>query len=205
MILYLHGFRSSPQSNKARLLAQRMRELGRADQYVCPQLPASPRAAAALALGVAQALAQASAQTLGRAQPAGQLCIVGSSLGGFYATWLAERLGCRAVLLNPAVWPMPTLEQQVGISVDYHTGAPFEFKREYIDELAELEVKQITQPQRYFLLAASGDEVLDYRSMLAHYPGAHTHLIDGGDHAISDFAKYLDPVLQVCDSGAPAR
>ena len=199
MILYLHGFRSSPQSAKARLLAQRMRELGRADEYVCPQLPASPRAAMALALG----LAQASAQT--QAQPASQLCIIGSSLGGFYATALAERLGCRAVLLNPAVWPMATLEQQVGISVDYHTGAPFEFKREYIGELAELEVRQITQPQRYFLLAASGDEVLDYRRMLAHYPGAHTHLIDGGDHAISDFAKYLDPVLQFCDRGAPAR
>lgn len=197
MILYLHGFRSSPQSNKARLLAQRMRELGRGDEYVCPQLPASPRAAMALALGLAQ--------TLARAQPAGQLCIIGSSLGGFYATALAERLGCRAVLLNPAVWPMPTLEQQVGISVDYHTGAPFEFKREYIDELAELEVKQITQPQRYFLLAASGDEVLDYRSMLAHYPGAHTHLIDGGDHALSDFAKYLDPLLQFCDRAAAAR
>jgi predicted esterase YcpF (UPF0227 family) len=201
MILYLHGFRSSPQSNKARLLAQRMRELGRADEYVCPQLPASPRAAMALALG----LAQATAQTLPRAQPADQLCIIGSSLGGFYATALAERLGCRAVLLNPAVWPMPTLEQQVGISVDYHTGAPFEFKPEYIGELAELAVGQITQPQRYFLLAASGDEVLDYRSMLAHYPGAHTHLIDGGDHAISDFAKYLDPVLQFCDRGVPAQ
>jgi predicted esterase YcpF (UPF0227 family) len=197
MILYLHGFRSSPQSNKARLLAQRMRELGRADEYVCPQLPASPRAAMALALGLAQALT--------RAQPAGQLCIIGSSLGGFYATALAERLGCRAALLNPAVWPMPTLEQQVGISVDYHTGAPFEFKPEYIGELAELAVGKITQPQRYFLLAASGDEVLDCQSMLAHYPGAHTHLIDGGDHAISDFAQYLDPVLQFCDRGAPAR
>ena len=189
MILYLHGFRSSPQSAKARLLAQRMRELGRADEYLCPQLPASPRAAIALALEVAEK------------QPAGRLCIIGSSLGGFYATALAERLGCRAVLLNPAVWPMPTLEQQVGISVDYHTGAPFEFKPEYIGELAELAVAQITQPQRYFLLAASGDEVLDYRRMLAHYPGAHTHLIDGGDHAISDFPQYLARVLQFCDSG----
>ena len=193
MILYLHGFRSSPQSAKARLLAQRMRELGRSDEYVCPQLPASPRAAIALALKLAEA------------QPAGQLCIIGSSLGGFYATALAERLGCRAVLLNPAVWPMPTLEQQVGISVDYHTGAPFEFKPEYIGELAELAVAQTTQPQRYFLLAASGDEVLDYRRMLAYYPGAHTHLIDGGDHAISDFPQYLAQVLQFCDSGAAGQ
>jgi uncharacterized protein len=193
MILYLHGFRSSPLSTKARMMGERMASLGRAAEYLCPQLPASPRAAFALALALAEA------------QPADQLCVVGSSLGGFYATALAERLGCRAVLLNPAVWPMPTLEAQVGVSTDYHTGAPFEFKREYIDELKELAVESITRPQRYFLLAASGDEVLDYRRMLAHYPGAHTHLIDGGDHAISDFAQYMDPVLQFCGIGGAAR
>jgi len=193
MILYLHGFRSSPLSTKARMMGERMAALGRSAEYLCPQLPASPRAAFALALSLAEA------------QPADQLCVVGSSLGGFYATALAERLGCRAVLLNPAVWPMPTLEQQVGVSTDYHTGAPFEFKREYIAELKELAVESVTRPQRYFLLAASGDEVLDYRRMLAHYPGAHTHLIDGGDHAISDFAQYMAPVLQFCGVGGVAR
>jgi uncharacterized protein len=193
MILYLHGFRSSPLSTKARMMGERMEALGRSAEYLCPQLPASPRAAFALALGLAEA------------QPAEQLCVVGSSLGGFYATALAERLGCRAVLLNPAVWPMPTLEAQVGVSTDYHTGAPFEFKREYIAELQELAVESITQPQRYYLLAASGDEVLDYRRMLAHYPGAPTHLIEGGDHAISDFAQYIDPVLRFCGVGSAAR
>ncbi|MEO8170793.1 MAG: YqiA/YcfP family alpha/beta fold hydrolase, partial [Oxalobacteraceae bacterium] len=78
MILYLHGFRSSPLSFKAQLLAERMRSLGRSAQYLCPQLPASPRAAMAQALELVQSC------------PAQQLSIIGSSLGGYYATWLAE-------------------------------------------------------------------------------------------------------------------
>jgi predicted esterase YcpF (UPF0227 family) len=186
MILYLHGFRSSPRSTKARLLAERMEALGLSGDYVCPQLPASPKAAMQLALSLAEAC------------PAEQLTIVGSSLGGYYATWLAERLGCRAVLLNPAVGPLTQLEQYVGVSTEYGSQQPFEFKREYLDELRALAVDAITRPQRYFLIAASGDEVLDHRRMLSHYAGARQHLIDGGDHAISDFAPFIAPVLAFC-------
>jgi predicted esterase YcpF (UPF0227 family) len=186
MILYLHGFRSSPSSYKARVVAGRMAALGRADQLICPQLPASPKAAIALAL----------AQVAG--VPADELAIIGSSLGGYYATWLAEHLGCRAVLLNPAVSPLINLEQQVGVTTAWHSDEPFEFKREYIDELRALAVPGISEPSRYFLIAASGDEVLDYRDMLAHYQGARQHVIDGSDHAIGEFAEYVDEVLAFC-------
>lgn len=186
MILYLHGFRSSPLSMKARLMGQAMQGLGRAGEWLCPQLPASPRLAIELALSLVEEL------------PAGELSIVGSSLGGYYATWLAERLGCRAAVLNPAVAPLKDLEQHIGVSTEYHTGAPFEFKREYADELAALAVPQITRPQRYYLLAATGDEVLDYRDMLAHYPGAPGRLIQGSDHGIREFADYLSAVLAFC-------
>ncbi|HEY5800947.1 MAG TPA: YqiA/YcfP family alpha/beta fold hydrolase, partial [Burkholderiaceae bacterium] len=103
MILYLHGFRSSPQSFKARLVAQEMARRGLAGQLRCPQLPPSPRAAMALALQLVEGV------------PADELAIVGSSLGGFYATYLAERLGCRAVLLNPAVTPLRDLEKYVNV------------------------------------------------------------------------------------------
>jgi predicted esterase YcpF (UPF0227 family) len=186
MILYLHGFRSSPNSFKARVVAGRMAELGRAAELVCPQLPASPNEAMALALSLVQGV------------PARELAIVGSSLGGYYATWLAERLGCRAVLLNPAIVPLKDLDQHVGVTTAWHSDEPFEFKREYIDELRALAVGQITRPERYFLIAATGDEVLDYRDMVAHYAGARQHVIEGSDHAIPEFADYVDDVLAFC-------
>lgn len=190
MILYLHGFRSSPRSFKARVVADRMKALGRGDELICPQLPASPKAAMDLALELVDGHA------------ASELAIIGSSLGGFYATWLAERLGCRAALLNPAVNPLKDLEKHVGVTTAWHSDEPFEFKREYIDELAALRVAQITQPERYYLLAATGDEVLDYRDMVAHYAGARQHVIEGSDHAIPEFPEYVDEVLVFCGMDA---
>lgn len=192
MILYLHGFRSSPQSFKARLIAARLRALCRETEYHCPQLPASPRAAIALASGIASGF------------PADAITLIGSSLGGYYATYLAEQLCCRAVLLNPAVKPPRELEKHVGVTTAYHSDEPFEFRREYIDELKALEVTKITRPGRYFLLAATGDEVLDWREMLVHYPGARQQVIEGSDHGISDFERYLDQVLAFCGVGPEA-
>jgi len=187
-LLYLHGFRSSPRSFKARVVQGRMEAAGRADRLICPQLPPSPRAAMELVLTLVERYAD-------------DLTIVGSSLGGFYATWLAERFGCRAALINPAVDPLKDLDKHVGVTTAWHTGEPFEFKREYIDELAALKVERITQPQRYFLLAATGDEVLDYHDMVAHYAGAHQHVIAGSDHAVSEFEQYVDEVLAFCLAG----
>lgn len=193
MILYLHGFRSSPLSFKARLIAERMRALGRGAEYHCPQLPASPHEAIALATRFAGGV------------PPEQITLIGSSLGGYYATYIAERLGCRAVLLNPAVKPPRDLEKYVGVTSAYHSDQPFEFRREYIAELKALAVEKITQPERYFLLAATGDEVLDWREMLGHYPGARQHVIEGSDHGISEFDRYLDQVLSFCGIEAEAR
>lgn len=192
MILYLHGFRSSPLSMKSRLLAAQMQALGRSEEWSCPQLPASPKLAIELALSLVKDVSPA------------QLTIIGSSLGGYYATWLAEQLGCRAVLINPAVVPLLDLEQHVGVTTAFHSDEPFEFRRDYIDELRAYAVPAITQPERYFLLAATGDEVLDYRDMVAHYAGARQTIIDGSDHGISEFADYLAPVLQFCGIGMDA-
>jgi len=183
MILYLHGFRSSPQSFKTSLLADRMQALGLGADYVCPQLPASPRAAVELAMQIAQ-----------RTDPQ-RLTLIGSSLGGYYASWMAEQLGCRAVLLNPAVHAARDLATQVGVKTQYHTNEPFEFKAEYLAELEVLAVPRITRPERYFLIAATGDELLDWREMVAQFEGAHQHVIDGSDHGVSDLASYADQVL----------
>jgi predicted esterase YcpF (UPF0227 family) len=186
MILYLHGFRSSPKSMKARVVGVRMLEMGLDAELRCPQLPASPKAAMELALALVDGV------------QADQLCIIGSSLGGYYATWLAERLGCRAVLLNPAVDPLKNLEGHALVTTQFHSDEPFEFKAEYFDQLAALKVERITRPERYFLMAATGDEVLDYRAMVAHYEGARQHVIEGSDHGISEFKAYVDEVLAFC-------
>ena len=191
MILYLHGFRSSPQSFKAQLMAQRMQEAGRSAAWHCPPLPASPREAILLAKSL-----------VADVDPA-QLTIVGSSLGGYYATWLAEELGTRAVVLNPAVYPVRELANQVGISTAFHSDAPFEFRAGYIEELKALAVPAITRPERYFLIAATGDEVLDWSEMVAFYAGARQKVIQGSDHGLADFALHIDEVLAFC--GEPPR
>jgi predicted esterase YcpF (UPF0227 family) len=186
VILYLHGFRSSPQSFKARVLAGRMTELGRAHDWCCPQLPVSPKEAIALA---AQAVA---------GLPPEQVSVIGSSLGGYYAAWLAQRYGYRAVLLNPAVDPGRDLAQYLGPQALWHGGGSIVVEARHLDELRALAVASITRPERYYLIATTGDEVLDYRDMLKFYAGVSTTLIEGSDHGISDFAEYRDRVLAFC-------
>jgi len=185
-ILYLHGFRSSPQSTKARRMATHFAQTEH--RFVCPQLPASP----ALAMELACELIE------DRGDAAKDWALIGSSLGGFYATFLAERYGCRAALLNPAVHPEVDLGAHIGEGFAYDGETPFEFKAEYLDQLAALKSIAITQPQRYFLLAATGDEVLDWRHMRDHYLGAKHHIIEGSDHAISEFAEYVEAVAGFC-------
>lgn len=189
MILYLHGFRSSPDSLKARLMAQAMLKRGLEADWCCPQLPASPAAALKLALELAET-------GLGGAA-ADRLTVIGSSLGGFYATWLAERLGCRAVLLNPVVHAARDLATQVGSHRTFHGDAPFEFLPGHVDELAraEADILVLTRPERYFLVAATGDEVLDWQEMRARFADSRQRIIEGSDHGISDFADWLPEVL----------
>ncbi|GAB1835850.1 YqiA/YcfP family alpha/beta fold hydrolase [Achromobacter xylosoxidans] len=196
MILYLHGFRSSPTSFKARMMADAMAARGREGDWACPQLPASPREAVDLALGIAR-------QQLARATEPRALTVVGSSLGGFYATWLAEQLGCKAVLLNPAVEAARDLATQVGEHRMYHSDAPFQFLPEYVEELAALHVSRISQPDRYFLVAATGDEVLDWREMRDRYAGCRQRIVAGSDHGLSDFADWMPEVLEFALGCAP--
>ena len=188
MIVYLHGFRSSPASRKATLLRDAMAARGRAEDYLCPALPASPAQAVELVLNEV------------RGRPGVPLALIGSSLGGYYATWLAERLGCRAALLNPAIRPQDDLAQHLGVQPVFFSDAQIEFRREYLDELDAIDTPAITRPERYFLLAATGDTVIDYRTMVGKYRGARQHVIEGSDHEFSDFANYIDEVLAFCDS-----
>src|SRR5690606_27915471 len=149
MILYLHGFRSSPKSHKATLLAGALRERGLEGEWIAPQLPASPRRAIELADYLIE-----QARTTHGMEPGRDLAIMGSSLGGYYATCLAERWKCRAIVLNPVVYAARDLATQVGEHTMYHSDDPFVFLPEYVDELAEMAVGRPAHPERYYLLAA---------------------------------------------------
>ena len=188
MILYLHGFRSSPNSFKARVMAERLAALGRSAEWCCPMLPVSPLDTVALV-----------EERVAAAKPA-QVTVIGSSLGGYFATHLAEKHGWRAVLLNPAVVPQRDLSHYLGEQPLWHGGGSIVVEPHHLDELRALGVARITRPERYYLFADTGDEVLDYREMLAHYPGVQTRLIEGSDHAISEFPDYVDDVLAFCDA-----
>ena len=184
-LLYLHGFRSSPNSAKAQFMAAWMRAFRPDVHWWCPQLPPSPKEAMAM---VFERLTT---------WPIERSAVVGSSLGGFYATVVAERTGCRAVLLNPAINPARDLAGHIGDLTSFHKPDDhFYFKPEYVTQLRVLTPRSITQPERYFAVIAKGDEVLDWREMTARYPGATIRLLEGSDHALSAFDADLPHVLR---------
>ncbi|MEO6363649.1 MAG: YqiA/YcfP family alpha/beta fold hydrolase [Caldimonas sp.] len=190
-VLYLHGFRSSPQSTKARKVGDWIARHRPGVVWWCPQLDASP--------GAAMSAVFARIASWPRDD---RLAVFGSSLGGFYATAVAERHGGRAVLLNPAVDPARDLASAVGESTAWHSDAPFVFRSAYIDELRALESPpKLTRPERYFALIAQGDEVLSWREMSGRYAGCRIRLLEGSDHALSDFDDHLQETLDFVGLG----
>jgi hypothetical protein len=123
------------------------------------------------------------------------IAIIGSSLGGFYANYLAEKYACKAVALNPAVRAARELAPHVGMLTSYDNDEPFDFRLEYIDELKALQVEKISSPERYFLIAAKGDELLDWKEMVEFYKGANQLVLEGSDHGIADYGIHLPKVL----------
>ena len=137
--------------------------------------------------------------------PVERMAVVGSSLGGFYATVVAERIGCRAVLLNPAINPARDLAGHICDLTSFHDPDDhFYFRPEYVTQLRVLTPRTITRPERYFAVIAKGDEVLSWREMSERYAGAHIRLIEGSDHALSDFDDHFPAVLAFLGLG-PAR
>lgn len=186
-LLYLHGFRSSPLSMKAQQVAARVQREHPGVTWWCPQLPPSPQAA----------MAQVMSSLAG--WPRDRMAVVGSSLGGFYARWVALQTGCRAALLNPAPFPARDLAAHIGEQTTWQNPAErFFFEPHFVDELRVLEADiarlgplQPTTPDRVFALLAKGDEVLDWREMQAFAAGGTVRLLAGSDHAISDFDDHI--------------
>jgi len=184
-LLYLHGFNSSPQSHKAQLVMQYLREIDKLDCLICPQIPAVPADAKVFLENLVEEALQHNS-----------VSFVGSSLGGYYATYLAEKYSGTAVLINPSVKPYVTLSAYLGENKFYFDDGVWDFNESHIQQLKELDVDTITQAERYFVLLQTGDETLDYREAELKYKAAQCIVEQGGDHGFVDLERHLARIMQ---------
>lgn len=184
MLIYIHGFNSSAQSGKARELAAWLAARGLAEAWACPDLPHRPAEAIALLEGIIAA-------------SRGPAKLIGSSLGGYYATWLAEKHAIKAVHINPCVACHAKLVSEVGkAQKNWHTGEEYLFGADHADELAALRVDRLARPEDHLLLVETGDAVLDYREAVGYFAGARQIVLEGGDHGFTRFADYIPTILE---------
>jgi predicted esterase YcpF (UPF0227 family) len=183
-LVYLHGFISSPLSKKAVMLGDYIANVAGGIDYRVPELHHRPARAMEQALLACEKV------------DAADLTLIGSSLGGFYATVLAERMGCRAALLNPAVHPHRHFDKYLGAQKNLYTGEDFVLTRDHIDELAAMQPQRITRPGRYWLFVETGDVVLDYREAVAFYERALQTIVRGGDHTLVSFPEQVPELVE---------
>ena len=188
MIVYIHGFNSSPSSHKSNELRERLKSLGRECEFSCPSLPHLP--------GEAMALLEQQVSAI----PAHKVTLVGSSLGGFYATCLTEKFGMRSVLVNPAITPHEGLRSYVGLQKNIYSGEEYRLTEEHLAQLARLHIANPARMDRYLLIHTTGDELLDWRVAVDHYPGCRQVIVQGSDHGFKQFGDYIGIVLEFADS-----
>lgn len=182
LILYLHGFCSSPASWKARLVAEAMAARGLSERFLCPALSPVP----------SKAIAQAEA--LIATAPVRPM-LIGSSLGGHYATYLAEKHDLKAVLINPAIVDRLDGSLFIGEHHNFHTDEVFQFTAEHGADLLAQVVPKPT-PSRHWLLVETGDEVLDYRHAVERFAGARQTVLEGGDHSFTRFPEFVPQLIE---------
>jgi predicted esterase YcpF (UPF0227 family) len=181
-LLYLHGFNSSPRAAKAALIAHYISANNLPIAFHTPWMPSQPRHAANTLDQLVGALGE-------------PLALVGSSLGGFYAAWLAQRYGLRAVLINPSAYPFRRMQQYLGSNENPYSGEKYELEQADFDALALMDVPQFQDPSRCLLLSQSGDEVLDYREALDKWPQCPRQVEQGGSHQFEHFERWVPAVL----------
>lgn len=190
MIIYLHGFRSSAISIKAELLRHYLEDRHRSDEFWCEDLPISPQKA------------------IDRVSTVIENCpyrplIIGSSLGGYYATYLAEQFDLNAVLINPACRAAELLLPWVGPHQNLYTGETFSLTQEHIQELRLLSVTPLKKPERFWVLLETEDEVLDYREAVETYKGARITIREGGNHGLESFPEFIPEIVELASSSRP--
>lgn len=185
VIIYLHGFNSSPMSEKARQTADFC--AARNVECIVPQLHHRP----------AKAIKQARQMLDEKTNDNAECTVIGSSMGGYYAAYLCQHYaGLRAVMINPAVKLADKLSGEVGkLQKNYHNGEEYVFTPEHLQEFAALDIPKLKDPSRCLLMVQTGDEVLDYREAVEYYDGAQQIVEEGGDHSFVGFAKHLPMLL----------
>lgn len=184
-LIYLHGFRSAAASKKAHILGAALQYVHADWEYITPNLSFDP----------AVAFAQIEAILLRQVWPTQNVTLVGSSLGGFYATVMAEKYGCRAVLLNPSLKPYDTLAAYVGPQTNLYLDEPFTFTTDHLAALRAVAINKITESQRYMVIVEMGDELLDHHHTLAQFAGAEQIVVEGGNHDLASFPTHIASLL----------
>lgn len=182
-LFYIHGFNSSPQSAKARLLQQALHDMPTV-QFHVPELPYDPQRSIEI---LSQEVEACLSQPIG---------LVGSSMGGFYGTWLAEQHDLPLVLINPAVRPYELLKEYLGENENIYTGEKYCFTEKHIDELEQLDVASLTKPERYLLLTQTADEVLDYQQGVEKYAASLQIIEQGGTHGFDRFENHIKTIFE---------
>ncbi|UTT85616.1 esterase YqiA [Vibrio pelagius] len=185
MLLYIHGFNSSSRSHKANVMADYCAEHRPDIKVVTPQLPSFPALAAAHLKNIVE-----------EHKEQYQIALVGSSLGGYLSTWLNAHYGFKAVVVNPAVKPYELLADYLGEQVNPYTNEHYVLEEKHIDELKQLDVASISEPNDFWLLQQTEDEVLDYRQAVAKFQGAKQTVEEGGDHSFVDFERYPQKIIE---------
>ncbi|UVW35315.1 alpha/beta hydrolase [SAR92 clade bacterium H455] len=195
-LLYLHGFNSSPESAKAQQTQQWFGQNAPGTEFICPSLPPYADRAMALLCEIVEARLP---------EP---VFIIGSSMGGFFASCLTERyaqFNVAAVLINPAVSPARGLDKWLGENSNYHSGETWLFEPHHIDEYQRWDPTAIKNKNNYLVLLQSADEVLDYRDAEQRYQGCKIILESGGDHSFIDYHRHLETVYQFLLSAVPSN
>jgi predicted esterase YcpF (UPF0227 family) len=184
--LYLHGFRSGPSSIKAQQTIGYFAASDYAHNVHAPQLCAAP----GQAIDDAQFLYEQLIDEVGIEN----VIVIGSSLGGYYASYLVERFGGRAALINPAIRPYELLQDYLGENENLYNGEKFIVTEEYIKDLKAMDVPLI-YPEHHLLLVKMKDETLDSSLAVAKYRNGPCFIEHGGDHSYHDYTKRLPSII----------
>ncbi|MDO6525609.1 MULTISPECIES: esterase YqiA [unclassified Motilimonas] len=187
VLIYIHGFHSSPLSQKVQQMKQYVAQQRPDIIFECPQMPCFPLQAWALI------------ESIVARYPGHKLGFIGSSLGGYLVTKASAEFGANAVLINPAVRPYELLVDYLGENTHPYTEQVYTLTIEHMADLKSLEVEPVTHPERLWLLTQMGDEILDYRQAVNKHQLSKTTIEQGGDHSFIGFERYLDPVLRFLD------
>ena len=184
LLLYIHGFNSSPLSHKANVMKEYC-ERNRPDiQVVVPQMPCFPEDAEALLHSLME-----------QYKDSHRIGLVGSSLGGYMSIWLNSLYGLKAVVVNPAIKPYELLQDYLGEQVNPYTQQRYVLEEKHIQELRNLDITPIANPADFWLLQQKGDEILDYRQAVKKLEGAKQTVEEGGDHSFVGFERYTADII----------